>query len=373
MNNGVRYKKISQKEWDSLLLYLPDTHFMQSSLWANIKKENGWKPHYLVWQKNEEIIFAGAMVLERKISFFRFICLKIHYVPKGPLFISTNEGDLNQVLSDLTSFSRQNKGIFIKIDPDLIFDTEGEISDTGFKLNINTKYKEKIKSQSWIEASEQIQFKNTIIIPLDKPSDQILMGMKQKTRYNIRLSEKKGVKVRIGEKADLENLYHLYAETAIRDNFVIRSQEYYLNVWSQFMEAGYCEPIIAEFEGEILAAVIIYFFAGKAYYIYGMSSEKRRNLMATYLLQWKAILRAKEKNCKYYDLWGAPEEISESDRMWGVYKFKIGFGGIFIKTVGAWDFPTNKTGYFVYNIILPKILFIMRKLGFRRIQKQLVN
>jgi len=104
-----------------------------------------------------------------------------------------------------------------------------------------------------------------------------------------------------------------------------------------------------------------------------MSSEKNRNLMATYLLQWKAIIRAKEKNCKYYDFWGAPEEISESDRMWGVYKFKIGFGGIFIRTIGAWDFPTNKFGYYAYNIILPKILFIMRKLGFRRIQKQLDN
>ena len=373
MENSVKLKIINQKEWDSILKNFTDSHFMQTSLWANIKVENGWKPHYLVWVENDEVILAGAMVLERKIRLFRFLTLKIHYVPKGPLFNCPDNEKIKQVLSDLKSFSKLKKGIFIKIDPDLIFDAEGDIDNHEFNLNVRPDYKELFQSQNWIEASEQIQFKNTIIIPLDKPGDQILMQMKQKTRYNIRLSEKKGVKVRIGDQSDLVKLYNLYAETAMRDNFVIRSQEYYLRVWSKFIEAGYCEPIIAEFEGVILAAVIIYFFSDKAYYVYGMSSEKNRNLMATYLLQWKSILRAKEKKCKYYDFWGAPEEISESDRMWGVYKFKIGFGGIFIRTIGAWDYPTNKFGYFSYNIILPKILFIMRKLGFRRIQKQLDN
>ncbi len=148
-------------------------------------------------------------------------------------------------------------------------------------------------------------------------------------------------------------------------------KKYYLNLWKKFFESGLSEALIAEFDEEILAAVIIYYFSGGAYYVYGMSSDKNRNLMATYLLQWKAIQRAREKGCKIYDFWGAPDELNENDRMWGVYKFKLGFGGIFIRTIGAWDYPIHKIGYSIYIFVLPKLLSLMRNIGFRNTQKEL--
>ena len=268
-------------------------------------------------------------------------------------------------------FSKIRKGIFIKIDPDLVKEVLSERHEKYSFLSINPDFPEFLKRNNWIESKDQIQFRNTIVISLEKPDEEILKEMKQKTRYNIRLSERKGVKVRIGDKSDFENLFKLYAITALRDNFVIRSKNYYLNLWGKFYEAGLCEPIIAELDGEILAAVIIYFYSGRAYYVYGMSSEKNRNLMATYLLQWKAIQRAKENNCKIYDFWGAPDVLNENDRMWGVYKFKLGFGGFFIRTVGAWDFPTNKFGYIIYSFVLPKLLNLMRKIGFKKMQAEI--
>lgn len=371
MKFSTNYELIDANTWNKSVEIFPDSHFLQTSLWADVKRENGWEPFYLLWKDLQGNIIAGALILERTVKLLNLISAKIHYCPKGPILNTRDDDKISEVILGLQSFSTNRKGIFIKIDPDLATEIQGEnIEDFSF-LNFNPDYPELFKRNNWIESKEQIQFRNTIAIPLNKTDEEILKDMKQKTRYNIRLSERKGVKVRIGNKSDFEDLFKLYATTALRDNFVIRSKHYYLNLWGKFFDAGLCEPIIAEFEGEILAGVIIYFFSGKAYYVYGMSSEKNRNLMATYLLQWKAIQRAREKNCKMYDFWGAPDELNENDRMWGVYKFKLGFGGTFIRTVGAWDFPVNKFGYIIYNFVLPKILNVMRRIGFRKTQGEI--
>ena len=371
MKFSTNYELIDVNTWNKCIEVFPDSHFLQTSLWADVKRENGWEPFYLLWKDLQGNIIAGALILERTVKFINLISTKVHYCPKGPMLNTRDNDRISEIFLGLQSFSKNRKGIFIKIDPDLVTEIQTENFEDFPFLNFNPDYPELLKKNNWIESKEQIQFRNTIVISLEKTDEQILKDMKQKTRYNIRLSEKKGVKVRIGNKSDFEDLFKLYAETAIRDHFVIRSKSYYLNLWSKFFDAELCEPIIAELDGEILAAVIIYFHSVKAYYVYGMSSEKNRNLMATYLIQWKAIQRAREKNCEMYDFWGAPDELNEKDRMWGVYKFKLGFGGTFIKTVGAWDFPVNKIGYFIYNFVLPKILNVMRKIGFRKTQSEI--
>ncbi|MBE0687632.1 MAG: peptidoglycan bridge formation glycyltransferase FemA/FemB family protein [Anaerolineaceae bacterium] len=365
------YEIIDVNTWNKCIEIFNDAHFLQSSLWADVKRENGWEPFYLLWKDLQGNIMAGAMVLERTVKILSLISAKVHYCPKGPMLNTRDYEGISEVILGLQIFSRNRKGIFIKIDPDLVTEMQVErIEDYSF-LNFDPNFPDLLRKNNWIESKEQIQFRNTIVISLEKTDEEILKDMKQKTRYNIRLSERKGVKVRIGDESDFEELFKLFAETALRDNFVIRSKSYYLNLWKKFFDKKLCEPIIAELDGEILAAVIIYFFSGKAYYVYGMSSEKNRNLMATYLLQWKAIQRARKKNCKIYDFWGAPDELNENDRMWGVYKFKLGFGGTFIKTVGAWDFPVNKIGYLIYHFVLPKLLNVMRKIGFRKTQSEI--
>lgn len=371
MNLSINYEIVDENKWKECIKEFPDAHFLQTSLWAAVKRENGWMPFYLLWKDTQGNTHAGVMILERTEKFINFISVKVHYCPKGPLFITKNQEIITGVLNGLQAFSKQRNGLFIKIDPDFVTNVQADEIGAYSFLNFDPDLPQLLKSNHWVESKEQIQFRNTIIIPLEKSDDQLMKEMKQKTRYNIRLSQRKGVETRIGNSTDLEKLFQLYAETALRDGFVIRSKKYYLNLWNKFYEAGLAEPIIAELDGEVLAAVIIYYFSGKAYYVYGMSSDKNRNLMATYLLQWKAIQRAREKDCKIYDFWGAPDELNESDRMWGVYKFKLGFGGFFIKTIGAWDYPTRKLGYSFYHFVLPKLLGVMRKIGFRRTQKEL--
>ena len=197
----------------------------------------------------------------------------------------------------------------------------------------------------------------------------MLARMKQKTRYNIRLAEKKGVSVRDGTVEDFPMLYKMYAETSVRDGFVIRDQDYYRTVWKTFYKPSIVHgqpsviPLIAEVNNEPAAGLFLFLFDERAYYVYGMSREIHREKMPTYLLQWEAMKHAKAAGCKVYDLWGAPEQFDETDSLWGVYRFKEGLGGRVSRTLGAWDYAPNKFWYKMYSEIIPRVLDVMRLRG----------
>jgi lipid II:glycine glycyltransferase (peptidoglycan interpeptide bridge formation enzyme) len=125
----------------------------------------------------------------------------------------------------------------------------------------------------------------------------------------------------------------------------------------------FAAPLIAEVDSEPIAAVFLFGFATRAYYLYGMSRDIHRDKMPNYLLQWEAIKLAQAKGCLQYDLWGAPDEFNDKDPLWGVFRFKIGLGASVTRTLGAWDFPTNPFYYRLYTNTLPMILNIMRSRG----------
>jgi lipid II:glycine glycyltransferase (peptidoglycan interpeptide bridge formation enzyme) len=195
--------------------------------------------------------------------------------------------------------------------------------------------------------------------------------MKQKTRYNIHLAERKGVSIRQGGIDDLGLLYAMYAETSSRDGFIIRPREYYLSLWKNFIDAGMAAPLIAEVVGKAVAAIIIFYFNKKSFYMYGMSRETHREKIPNYLLQWEAIKLSKLLGCLEYDLWGAPDVFDSSDRMWGVYKFKEGLGGRIIQTIGAYDYPTSQIAYTIIQEALPKIQSITRRIRGKQIRDEL--
>jgi peptidoglycan pentaglycine glycine transferase (the first glycine) len=116
-------------------------------------------------------------------------------------------------------------------------------------------------------------------------------------------------------------------------------------------------------EGEPVAGMVIFRFAGKTWYLYGMSRWLHRDKMPNYLLQWEAIKKAKAAGCDTYDLWGAPDNFVETDPLWGVYRFKEGLGGTVHRYLGAWDLPLNRIMYRIYSKTLPGLLDIMRKHG----------
>ncbi|MBC7224794.1 MAG: peptidoglycan bridge formation glycyltransferase FemA/FemB family protein, partial [Anaerolineae bacterium] len=153
---------------------------------------------------------------------------------------------------------------------------------------------------------------------------------------------------------------HLYRETSQRDGFLIRRFAYYRDVWARFLKAGLARLLLAYHEGDLLAGVITFRFGARAWYMYGASASVKRNLMPNHLLQWEAMLRARAEGVREYDFWGAPDRLDERDPMWGVYRFKAGFGGRFVERIGAYDFPVGRARYFLYTRLMPRVLEAMR-------------
>ncbi len=369
----MQYVDFSNQEWNDAMRELPGTHILQSWEWGEIKRKYGWKVNRVTWSDGKNKINAAAQILERSIRPLKIgPQLKVLYVPRGPMLDWRNVDLRKEVLSDLVRIAVDKKAIFIKIDPEVIINkVEGIIIDSSQTLEENGL--DLIKDFGWKYSPEQIQFKNTLWIGLLPSEDDLLKTMKQKTRYNIHLAQRKGVKISRVSESDFPVLYKLYAQTSDRDGFIIRPKEYYFDLWGTLFKHNMAEGFIAEFEGIPLAGLILFYFAKKAWYFYGMSSEIYREKMPNYLLQWEAIQSSKTLGCEVYDLWGAPDEINEKDQLLGVYKFKLGLGGKYIKTIGAWDFPIYKTGYLLYHFLLPRILSIYRKIRRRQIYDEIAG
>jgi lipid II:glycine glycyltransferase (peptidoglycan interpeptide bridge formation enzyme) len=357
--------RIQQAEtWNQIVTSLPDGHLLQSWQWGQLKEKYGWQAERLAWKSPSGSTLAAAQVLRRDISIPGLGSrMSIFYCPKGPTLDWDDAGLRQRVLSDLQTFATQRGAVLIKIDPNL---TSG-IGFTGdqdcIELPAGTETIQALNEQGWQASRQQIQFANTMTLDLTRTEDELLAGMKQKARYNIRLASRRGVSIRRGGSEDLDLLYRMYAETSLRDGFAIRKPAYYDDAWRSFIDDGLAQPFLAEVDGEPIAGLIAYRFGNTAWYIYGMSTHQHRKKMPNHLLQWEAIRWAKAEGCTTYDFWGAPDEASEKDRMWGVYRFKRGFGAKLVRTPGAWDFTTRPIMYWGYSVALPSLLAMLRLRG----------
>jgi len=285
---------------------------------------------------------------------------KVLYAPRGPLLDWSNPQLRSSVLYDLELMAGQPDVLFIKIDPDVVKTVKETDSLEKQELINGRGLSLELTSRGWKYSQEQIQFPNTLIVDLQLSESELLQRMKQKTRYNIRLSKRKGIQVRQGGESDFPLLYRMYKETANRDGFIIRPPAYYYNSWGTFLQSGMAKILIAEYEGLPLSGLILYIFCNRAWYFYGMSGGEHKERMPNYLLQWEAMLLAKNLGCTSYDLWGAPSVMDESDPLWKVYRFKEGFGGKFVETVGAWDYSTKPLLYKTYTILFPIMQRMLR-------------
>jgi peptidoglycan pentaglycine glycine transferase (the first glycine) len=380
--------QVNPAQWNSAITGLCGAHILQTWEWGKVKSAFGWQPNFLLWFQEDDqyTIFtnhfpnkvkvghlvAAALALQRNIMIGGFSHrMGVIYVPKGPL-LDWNDFPLRQrVLKDLKEYAQKQSAIFIKIDPDLELGI-GIPGSPGFnEHHLGLSVINELKADSWQFSEEQVQFRNTVLIDLEQSEEELLANMKQKTRYNVNLAMRKGVTIRTGKRTDIDVLFKMYAETSIRDGFVIRNDSYYREVWNVFIsnqepkrfDQPIAEALVAEVEGEPVAGAIIFRFARKAWYLYGMSLLNHRDKMPNYLLQWEAIKRTKSAGCTVYDLWGAPDEFIETDPLWGVFRFKEGMGGIVHRYLGAWDLPVNRMLYRLYSKTLPGLLDIMRKLG----------
>ena len=336
----------SAEKWQQILAKLPNPHPLQSWAWGKLKTRWGWEMRPVVWEQAGEPL-AAAMLLWRQFPKTPFGML---YAPKGPILDYTNSALRDAVLLRLQQIARSDRALFVKIDPDVLIATgvEPEDEQTGIALQAA------LTMNGWHFSPEQIQFRNTVTLDLTVSAENLLKQMKQKTRYNIRLAGRRGVTVRAGTPDDFEAVAALYATTSERNEFAIRPKSYYLDAWRTFHQHGMLHLLIAEAENRPIAAVVLIHNHNTCLYMYGASSNADRNRMPTYLIQWEAIQWAQQNGCQLYDFWGAPDQFDETDRMWGVWRFKRGFNGTIARHLGAWDYPAYPRLYNLFIEALPR-------------------
>jgi lipid II:glycine glycyltransferase (peptidoglycan interpeptide bridge formation enzyme) len=326
----ARAREISESEWDSFVAHHPHGHILQTQAWGKLKTLHGWRAARASVLTPQNKPVGVALTLVRVLPYGLG---KIAYVPRGPVVNWDNEEFAAAAVRTACRLARNAGAFAIVIEPDLL--------DTATDRNLLSKL--------GLQAVDfGVQPRRTIWVNLDVDEDvDILAAMKQKTRYNIGLSKRKGVTVRIGNAGDAELIYGMMQTTAERDTFAIHPIAYYRDFLQQFAQ-GENAPgrlFIAEHEQQPLAAVIATALGDHAIYLYGASTNEKRDLMPTYLLQWETMLWARRRGCKTYDLWGVPDEDeatleagfeSRGDGLWGVYRFKRGFGGQVVRHIGAW-------------------------------------
>jgi peptidoglycan pentaglycine glycine transferase (the first glycine) len=348
----------TKSDWRATLSQFTNPHVLQSWEWGEVKSQTEWHADRIALPAGD----AAFQFLYRQP--LPFVPLRIGYVPKGPV-VNWNDGALvERTLDALAEHARTRRCIVLKIDPDV-----REDSPEG-KMLLAT-----LARRGWRFSNEQIQFKNTGVTLLaedETPLDDaaLLDAMKSKTRYNVRLAQKRGVTMRLGDARDLDVFYALYAETGARDGFLIRPADYYRATWLAFLRAQQ-EPgsptggalLLADHpqESTPVAGLFLMRNGATTWYFYGASSERHRRDMPNYLLQFEAMRWAREQGCTRYDWWGAPTNPEdETDSMQGVWGFKQGFGAQLQTHIGAWDLPVSPLLYKGYTYALPRVVAWMR-------------
>lgn len=308
--------------------------FLQTTEWLDFQKSLGRK----VWRFDNGVIRAN--IIRHDLPFKKSYI----YIPHGPE-LNFNEiksgvsNELKNFINHIKDGGKKEKAIFIKIEP--LHDT---IPELLYQAGIKIK-----------KSSKDIQPHKTVVMNLELSEEELLSRMHHKTRYNINLAEKKGLK--LIESEDVKTFWKLLRKTAKTDNFSTHNFEYYENLLSFFKNGEIATKLfIVNYENKPIAGAIVLTYgdssrqgeagAGTAYYLHGASDREYRNLMAPYFMHWSIIKKYKADGCQYYDFWGI-----DANKWPGVTRFKLGFGGDTVEHPGSFDLPISKFWYLAYKLV----------------------
>ncbi len=306
---------LNKNEWDAFVLkHGPKSGlFLQSWNWGEFQKASGEKVDRVVWMRNGDVC-AIAQVIHKTLSQFG----SYTYIPRGPIC-----GE--HLLISVSNLSEQD--VFVRMEPELA----GQAQDLPERV---------IKTRD-------LQPAHTLITDLSQTDEQLLSNMHEKTRYNIRLAEKKGVQIEIGT-VSIDEVWHVFEMTSSRDEFRLHGKDYY----KKMIETSGAFIAIAKHESDILAANIMIDFGGVRTYLHGASSNVKRNLMGPYLLHWELMKNAKVNGIQSYDWWGVAPVDALSTHPWaGISRFKRGFGGEEVEYPGTFDLVIRPIKYQIYQLM----------------------
>jgi peptidoglycan pentaglycine glycine transferase (the first glycine) len=344
----VSFSDATAERWNAFVSQWSDFALMQSYEWGTFKEAVGWKVVRLAVEQDGRLV-AGAQMLVKPLPLG---LASIAYVPRGPLLDWEDERVALALLSALHASARQHRAISLKIEPAVRYSPE---------------MVQRLQSYGFRRSDFDNQPQCSMLVDLTPDPDTLLANMNKTTRYNIRYGARKGVVVREATVADLDTFYHLLKFTAKRAGFPVRSREYYRQEWNSLAPRGYLKLFLAMYEGEVLATRMPAAFGNRAATLHSGSFDAHRKLKPSELLMWESLKWAKAQGCTTYDVWGIPDEIGahlhlgqplpeeQKGGLWGVYRFKRGFGGAVVYYVGAYDFIYSRPLYWLMNSVMTRL------------------
>ncbi|GAA3519995.1 peptidoglycan bridge formation peptidyltransferase VanK-Sc [Aeromicrobium panaciterrae] len=362
MTSSLRVRSISAPEHLEFVRGRPSVSFLQTPAWATVKNE--WRGESIGWFRGD-VLVGAALVLYRKLpKLERFLA----YLPEGP-DIDWVGGDLTDWLTPMTAHLKSQGAFGIRMGPPVVTrrwnastikaaiadpvlttlsDVPADASDdaaiaVGKELK-QLGWKELDASGGFTAGQPKFNFQ----IPLaDRSEDDVLAGMNQLWRRNIKKAAKLGVEVTTGSRADLAAFHEIYAETAQRDHFTPRPLSYFERMWDAL---GAEEPdrlvlYLAHHEGDLVASTTMVRVGQHAWYSYGASTTAKREVRGSNAIQWQMIRDAMAAGATIYDMRGITETIDPDDSHAGLIQFKVGTGGEAVEYLGEWDLPLNRALY----------------------------
>jgi len=308
-----------KKEWNQFVIE-NNGSFLQSWSWGEFQESLGRQ----IWPIEMEGL--RGLIIKHDLPLGKSYL----YCPRGPIG-EISKDKFQRFLVEVKKIAQQEKSIFFKIEPD----------NRDCPLDTVLEARTVSKGQSL-----SIQPAKTLVLDISKTEEELLSQLHQKTRYNIRLAQRKGVIIeQASDNKATDTFLDLLKQTAKRDKFHLHPQGYYQKMLEVLGSKGMVKLFLAKYQNKIIATNLICFFGQTATYLHGASDYNFRQLMASHLLQWQAICQAKSQGLKYYDFWGIDE------KKWpGVTRFKKGFTGQEITYPGAFDLVFQPVWYQVYNL-----------------------
>ena len=318
-------------EYEAFVQSHPKGNFAQSSLWA--KQKPMWQWDAIAVRGEDGAIRGSLAVMTRKVP---GIGRTLMYGCRGPVCDLDDRETFSQLLDGAKVLAKKYKSYVIKIDPDV------PSSNTAFSSMLQSfGFRAKEGGKNF----EAIQPRYVFRLNVEgKTEEELLANFHQKWRYNIRLAERKGVTVRICGKEMVPAFSDLMLTTGVRDGFVTRKPEYFAAMLDNLGEHARLYMAFDPNDTPIAGTLAIH-YGDKVWYLYGASSNEHRNLMPNYLLQWRMIQWAVETNCRIYDFRGVSGDVSEDNPLYGLFRFKQGFGGDFTEFVGEMDLVLSPVIY----------------------------
>ncbi|MFD1426401.1 lipid II:glycine glycyltransferase (peptidoglycan interpeptide bridge formation enzyme) [Kroppenstedtia sanguinis] len=373
----MQVEVVSREDYLSFIEKQPLGNFMQYPSWAEVKTE--WKNDLLGWFDTEGQMAGCALILYRKLPGLNKY---LAYLPRGPV-IDWEAKNINEWFEPMFEFLRRRNVFSIKMEPPVVrakwktptiknylkevrdHDLKGKtFRDLGpDEVDAHAEYvQQELTAMGWKKKEAEggfsaIQPQYVFRLPLqDRSLDEVFAGFHSNWRRNVRKSKKQGVEVIEGGLEELPQFYDLLKVTAVRDKFSVRSYSYFETMYKSLKkeDPNRIRLYLAKYEEQLLASTLAIHSNGHTWYLYGASGNEMREKMPNHAIQWRMIQDAHELGAHTYDFRGISDALDESEPLYGLLRFKLGFGGEACELIGEWDYPLQPVLHWAFDMYMKK-------------------